>query len=101
MASYRVDIDGETVWSDSDDSDTPDVLRIPAEHLARPASGEPAKHLFVNDECVGVQISHDEEAAALTTEAEAATAAGDLVLAAQLRAILAQNAVHASIEKGA
>lgn len=62
--TYRVDVDGTTVWST--ETDTYDGLAVfPAEYLARPTSGE--VRLFVNGELAGRQISHDDELAESAT----------------------------------
>ena len=53
MHTYRVKINGRTVWRDTTDSDDVTVKHFPAEYRARPAKGE--VHLFIDDECVGVQ----------------------------------------------
>ena len=51
MTTYRVEIDGETVWSD----ETPEYesKRFPAEYRDRPKKG--AVHLYVDDELIAVQ----------------------------------------------
>lgn len=101
MTAYRVEVDGETVWSDTDDNEEGTVYAFPPEYLARPAepaAGEPipaARYLFIDDELVGVQRCHADEANELTAAAAAAEAAGDLVGAAQLRTAASQATVDA------
>lgn len=58
---HRVEVDGEVVWHKSfDDAST---KNFPVEYRHRPADGDPAHWLYINDEIVGVQISQAEEAA--------------------------------------
>lgn len=65
MTTYRVEIDGETVWEDERDDDL-GAKAFPAEYLTRPVAEEgqpfPSAHvLYLNDEIIGVQISQAEE----------------------------------------
>lgn len=49
MTTYRVEVDGVTVWTDTQDSYL-GVHHFPDEYRGRPTSGYIA--LFVNDECI-------------------------------------------------
>jgi hypothetical protein len=65
MNTFRVEVDGVIVWSG--DADHTDVFTaIPREFTDRPphVEGEPyplARHLFLGDELIGVQICQAEE----------------------------------------
>lgn len=52
MTTYRVEIDGNPVWSG--ESDEYDKSVIPDEYRARPLSGVVC--LYVDDELIGMQI---------------------------------------------
>lgn len=72
MTTYRVDIDGETVWTE--ERDQYDGLSVfPPEYLSRPAEPEgelrPTHDLFIDDVLIGVQRSHTHEAEVLEAEA--------------------------------
>ena len=70
--TYRVEIGGEVVWEDSFPDDDATTKRFPAQYIERPAEGEPAVTLILNDEIVGVQISQaDEDAIAASPEGQA------------------------------
>jgi hypothetical protein len=56
-ADLRVEIDGKTVWDGTGHT----VKDIPAEYRDRPADGDPAHHLYMNDVLVGVQRSLAED----------------------------------------
>lgn len=58
MSSFRVEVDGETVWTGDGD----DYKVIPAKYRARPASG--GAHVLLQDgEVIGTQLSQlDEDA---------------------------------------
>lgn len=58
--TYRVDVDGTTVWTGETD-DYQGLTVFPAEYRGRPETGEVC--LFVNDELIGRQISEADEAA--------------------------------------
>lgn len=90
MTTYRVDIDGETVWTE--ERDQYDGLSVfPPEHFARPVEvteGEahPSPHyLYLDDVLVGVQRTHRDEADELDAAASIAEAAGDPVGAFGMR----------------
>ena len=57
---HRVEVDGEVVWSKGFNEAS--SANFPTEYRGRPATGAPARHLFIDDELVGVQISEAEEA---------------------------------------
>lgn len=66
MTTYRVDIDGKTVWTDTTDDyqgagHFGDHLARPEETAADAPNGSP-KYLYVDDVLVGIQRSHDDEA---------------------------------------
>lgn len=57
---HRVEINGEEVWSKGfEDAST---KNFPEEYRHRPADGDPAHWLYIDDEVVGVQVSEAEEA---------------------------------------
>lgn len=68
MTTYRVDIDGKTVWTGTAESEDTNVFDVfPREYSDRPpdpAPGEPfppAHDLYVDDEHIGHQVSLAEE----------------------------------------
>lgn len=69
MPEYRVEIDGETVWSTTTDEYEGCFEVFPAEYTDRPESGE--VYLIVDGEIIGRQISLAQEAAE-AAEAEGA-----------------------------
>lgn len=103
MTAYRVEVDGNAVWSDTIEDDGGTTAAFPAEYLARPvepASGQPhpsPRYLYIDDELVGIQRCHADEADQLTAAAETAETAGDAVGAAQLRTAASQATVNALI----
>lgn len=81
--TYRVDVDGKTVWTETRDSYEGDGV-FPAEYLNRPADtpeGEPHPspvylYLATDDEepvLIGIQRSHGHEADVLDEAAQAET----------------------------
>jgi hypothetical protein len=100
MTTYRVEVDGDTVWT----HETPEyegAKTFPAEYLARPVDtpdGVPhpsPAHLFVDDVLIGVQRSHGDEADVL--DAAAGEGSSDPVVAAQLRALAADARAKAAV----
>jgi hypothetical protein len=53
MTTYRVEVDGITVWEDVQDSYL-GHHHFPEEHRGRPATGTVA--LFVDDECISFAV---------------------------------------------
>ena len=86
MATLKVVIDGDTVWSLEADYES--FKQFPSEYLARPGEDSTVVHeLWLDDTCIGMQRSLSAEA--LLYELEAGKATDDEV-AAQLYAHAAQ-----------
>jgi hypothetical protein len=73
---YRVDVDGETVWSDTSE-EYEGTKFFPEEYRqVRPASGTVVE-LVLNGEVIGRQISQDDEDAEMAMHAEKTATEGD------------------------
>ena len=71
MATYRVERDGKTVWSDDTGKKPGTVAHFPDEYTDRPETGE--THLVIDDVVVGVQIPLVEEYRQMVERHDAAT----------------------------
>lgn len=90
MTVYRVDVEGVTVWTEERDS-YEGLGVFPTELFKRPADtpdGEahpPAAHLYIDDEVIGVQRSHGDEADLLAAAADQLESDGDHAAAFDVR----------------